>query len=195
MDFLKLEEEKEKKFSKENIIWDDVCYDIWNPVFEDFDLMEEDEFSDNYFKCEVNVNNNNNFNNININNNHNNNLFINKKRKNNKKNNTSNIIINENIGEKKNYKLKVNLLKAKTSNNSLNFKLNQKLGGSQVKSFGSTNSSTIINYDNDCKIKNQNFSCTKDFSNNSQILIHVNTIQEGENFSKILSNRKLFLYF
>ena len=39
----------------------------------------------------------------------------------------------------------------------------------------------MINLDSDCKMKNSNnFSNIKDLSNNSQILIHVNTIQENE---------------
>ena len=47
----------------------------------------------------------------------------------------------------------------------------------------------MINFDNDCKIKGvNNLSNIKDISNNSQILIHVNTLQESENYSRIISN-------
>ena len=202
MDLLELDEEKEKekKISKENISWDKNYYDIWNPDIsdvEDNDNSENNDFVDNYFKCEVNNFKNNLINNYNTNKKNSGNVFINKKRKfikpnpkkRSSKNNNAN---NETEESQKNYKLKVNLLKTKTSNNSINFKLNQKSSISQVKSLGSTNSSTMINLDSDCKMKNSNnFSNIKDLSNNSQILIHVNTIQENENFSKIINNSSL----
>ena len=202
MDLLELDEEKEKekKISKENISWDKNYYDIWNPDIsdvEDNDNSENNDFVDNYFKCEVNDFKNNLLNNYNTNKKNSGNVFINKKRKfikpnpkkRSSKNNNAN---NETEESQKNYKLKVNLLKTKTSNNSINFKLNQKSIISQVKSLGSTNSSTMINLDSDCKMKNSNnFSNIKDLSNNSQILIHVNTIQENENFSKIINNSSL----
>ena len=189
MDLLELDEEK--KISKDNIIWDKNYYDIWNPVFSDVDSNNDnisnnndfinEDLGENYFKCEVNDN-------IKLNKK---NTFINRKRryiKNIEKKNKINDFNNE-TDDKKNYKLKVNLLKSKTSNNSINFNLNTKLSCSQFKSFGSTNSSTMINFDNDCKIKNiNNFSNIKDISNNSQILIHVNTLQESENFSRIIPN-------
>ena len=202
MDLLELDEEKEKekKISKENISWDKNYYDIWNPDIsdvEDNDNSENNGFVDDYFKCEVNDFKNNLLNNYNTNKKNSGNVFINKKRKfikpnpkkRSSKNNNAN---NETEESQKNYKLKVNLLKTKTSNNSINFKLNQKSSISQVKSLGSTNSSTMINLDSDCKMKNSNnFSNIKDLSNNSQILIHVNTIQENENFSKIINNSSL----
>ena len=202
MDLLELDEEKEKekKISKENISWDKNYYDIWNPDIsdvEDNDNSENNDFVDNYFKCEVNDFKNNLLNNYNTNKKNSGNVFINKKRKfikPNPKKRSSKINKENNETEEgqKNYKLKVNLLKTKTSNNSINFKLNQKSSISQVKSFGSTNSSTMINLDSDCKMKNSNnFSNIKDLSNNSQILIHVNTIQENENFSKIINNSSL----
>ena len=202
MDLLELDEEKEKekKISKENISWDKNYYDIWNPDIsdvEDNDNSENNDFVDNYFKCEVNDFKNNLLNNYNTNKKNSGNVFINKKRKfikpNPKKRSSKNNKENNETDEgQKNYKLKVNLLKTKTSNNSINFKLNQKSSISQVKSLGSTNSSTMINLDSDCKMKNSNnFSNIKDLSNNSQILIHVNTIQENENFSKIINNSSL----
>ena len=202
MDLLELDEEKEKekKISKENISWDKNYYDIWNPDIsdvEDNDNSENNDFVDNYFKCEVNDFKNNLLNNYNTNKKNSGNVFINKKRKfikpNPKKRSSKiNKENNETEEAQKNYKLKVNLLKTKTSNNSINFKLNQKSSISQVKSLGSTNSSTMINLDSDCKMKNSNnFSNIKDLSNNSQILIHVNTIQENENFSKIINNSSL----
>ena len=189
MDLLELDEEK--KISRDNIIWDKTYYDIWNPVFSEVDSINDnmsnnndiinEDLEENYFKCEVNDN-------IKLNKK---NTFISRKRryiKNIEKKNKINDFMNE-PDDKKNYKLKVNLLKSKTSNNSINFNLNQKLSGSQFKSFGSTNSSTMINFDNDCKIKSvNNLSNIKDISNNSQILIHVNTLQESENFSRIISN-------
>ena len=201
MDLLELDEEKEKKFSKDNILWDNNYYDIWNPVFSDIekdnnDIEEEDDFGENYYKCEINSD----INNINLYNKNagNNNVFINKKRKfvknNNKRNKINNYDTNYETEDKKNYKLKVNLLKSKTSNNSINFKLNPKSSVSQVKSFGSTNSSTMINFDNDYKIKgNSNLSNIKDSSNNSQILIYVNTIQENENFNKLINNNSMLV--
>ena len=201
IDLLELDEEKEKNFSKDNIIWDNNYYDIWNPVFSDIekdnnDIEEEDNFGENYFKCGVN----NDINNFNLYNKNmgNNNVFINKKRKfiknTNKKIKSNGCDTNYESENKKNYKLKVNLLKSKTSNNSINFKLNQKLSVSQVKSFGSTNSSTMINFDNDYKIKgNNNFSNIKDKSNNSQILIYVNSIQENENFNKLINNNSILV--
>ena len=202
MDLLELDEEKEKekKISKENISWDKNYYDIWNPDISDVEdngNSENNDFVDNYFKSEVNDFKNNLINNYNTNKKNSGNVFINKKRKfikpnpkkRSSKNNNAN---NETEESQKNYKLKVNLLKTKTSNNSINFKLNQKSSISQVKSLGSTNSSTMINLDSDCKMKNSNnFSNIKDLSNNSQILIHVNTIQENENFSKIINNSSL----
>ena len=202
MDLLELDEEKEKekKISKENISWDKNYYDIWNPDIsdvEDNDNSENNDFVDNYFKCDINDFKNNLLNNYNTNKKNSGNVFINKKRKfikpNPKKRSSKiNKENNETDEGQKNYKLKVNLLKTKTSNNSINFKLNQKSSISQVKSFGSTNSSTMINLDSDCKMKNSNnFSNIKDLSNNSQILIHVNTIQENENFSKIINNSSL----
>ena len=202
MDLLELDEEKEKgkKISKENISWDKKYYDIWNPDIsdvEDNDNSENNDFVDNYFKCEVNDFKNNLINNYNTNKKNSGNVFINKKRKFIKPNpikrsSKNNNVNNETEESQKNYKLKVNLLKTKTSNNSINFKLNQKSSISQVKSLGSTNSSTMINLDSDCKMKNSNnFSNIKDLSNNSQILIHVNTIQENENFSKIINNSSL----
>ena len=194
IDLLELDEEK--KISKDNIIWDNNYYDIWNPVISDVESnnSNNDIISDNnHIICENYCKSENN-NNYNLDNN----TFINKKRrymKNITRKKKINNFRTDNIDEgKKNYKLKVNLLKSKTSNNSFNYNLNQKLGCSQVKSFGSTNSSTMINLDNDYKIKNSNnFSNVNNISNNSQILIHVNTIHENENFSKITNNTSIVM--
>ena len=191
IDLLELEEQK--KISKENIIWDDNYFDIWNPTFSDVDSNNDniinnnndfinEDIGENYFKCEVNDNNLNNKN-----------IFINRKRRY-IKNVTRKNMKNFNNEGKSDYKLKVNLLKPKTSNNSFNFNLTQKLSVSQLKSFGSTNNSTMINLDNDFKIKsNNNFNNIKDMSNNSQILIHVNTLQESENFNKIITNNSIIM--
>ena len=189
IDLLELDEEK--KISKDNIIWDKNYYDIWNPNISDIESdnnENNDAIDENYCRSEVK-------NNFNL---YNNNTFINKKRryiKNvcRKKKPNNYKTIDETEG-KNNYKLKVNLLKSQKSNNSINYNLNQKLSYSQVKSFGSTNSSTMINFDNDFKIKNNNnFSSINNVSNNSQILIHVNTIQENENFSKIMNNNSIII--
>ena len=191
IDLLELDEQK--KISKENIIWDDNYFDIWNPTFSDVDSNNDniinnnndfinEDIGENYFKCEVNDNNLNNKN-----------IFINRKRRY-IKNVTRKNMKNFNNEGKSDYKLKVNLLKPKTSNNSFNFNLTQKLSVSQLKSFGSTNNSTMINLDNDFKIKsNNNFNNIKDMSNNSQILIHVNTLQESENFNKIITNNSIIM--
>ena len=203
MDLLELDEDKEKeqKISKENISWDNTYYDIWNPVISDIeenDINDDNDYVDNYFKCDINDFKNDLMNNLNRKNKKNGKIFINKKRKfikpTSRKTPLNNYNANnETKGEQKNYKLKVNLLKPKNSKNSINFKSNQKMSVSQVKSFGSTNSSTMINLDSDCKIKNSNnFSNIKDLSNNSQILIHVNTIQDNENFTKIINNSSVF---
>ena len=195
-DFLELKEDK--KIYKDNIVWDDNYYNIWNPSFSDVDSnndninnnndLNNEDIGENYFKCEINDNNLKNKN-----------IFINRKRRyiknitrKNKKNNF-NYYNNENDG-KIDYKLKVNLLQSKTSNNSFNFNLTQKPNVSQLKSFGSTNNSTMINFDNDYKIKNaNNLNNIKDISNNSQILIHVNTLQESENFNKIITNNSIIM--
>ena len=191
IDLLELDEQK--KISKENLIWDDNYFDIWNPTFSDVDSNNDniinnnndfinEDIGENYFKCEVNDNNLNNKN-----------IFINRKRRY-IKNVTRKNMKNFNNEGKSDYKLKVNLLKPKTSNNSFNFNLTQKLSVSQLKSFGSTNNSTMINLDNDFKMKsNNNFNNIKDISNNSQILIHVNTLQESENFNKIITNNSIIM--
>ena len=75
------------------------------------------------------------------------------------------------------YKLKVNLLKSKTSNNSFNCHINNKLSVSQIKSLGSTNNSSVINCDNEIKTKSNILSCPKDIINNSDKTIHNSTYQ------------------
>ena len=192
-DLLDLDEEK--KFSKDNIIWDNYYYDIWNPSFSDIDNdkdIEEEDYDQIYFKCDVNdgVINNNKINQGN--------LLLNKKRKfikysyKKSKFNSNYNTNNDDIEDKKNYKLKVNLLKSQKSNNSVNFKLKPKSSVSQIKSFGSTNNSTMINFDN----KNiTNFSSIKDTNNSSQNLIYVNTIKENEiitnNNSLVMNNKDI----
>ena len=197
IDLLELDEEK--KVSKDNIIWENNYYDIWNPNISDVEsissnsnneIMNQNTFlGEKYNTSELK-------NNINFNDK---NTFINKKRRYFKnvtrKKRIKNYETNNEIDEKSNYKLKVNLLQSKTTNNSINYNLNQKLSNSQVKSFGSTNSSTMINLDNDLKLKsNNNFSSINNISNNSQILIHVNKLQESETFSKtITSNNSIIM--
>ena len=103
----------------------------------------------------------------------------------------------ENIDEinEKKYKLKVNLLKSKTSNNSFNYK-KQKLSVSQMKSMGSTNSSSVINCDNDnYKIKSNILSHSKEkHINCSSNTIHVNTKQiVNENMKKKKNNNSMVI--
>ena len=103
----------------------------------------------------------------------------------------------ENIDEinEKKYKLKVNLLKSKTSNNSFNYK-KQKLSMSQMKSMGSTNSSSVINCDNDnYKIKSNILSHSKEkHINCSSNTIHVNTKQiVNENMKKKKNNNSMVI--
>ena len=88
---------------------------------ENNDIEEEDDFGENYYKCEINSD----INNINLYNKNvgNNNVFINKKRKfmknNNKKNKLNNYNTNYETEDKKNYKLKVNLLKSERATSGL----------------------------------------------------------------------------
>ena len=139
--------DNDKKITKENIIWENNYYDIWNPIISD----EEDINEINY-------------------------------------NNKENI---EETNEKR-YKLKVNLLKSKTSNNSFNYKMTKKLSVSQVKSIGSTNTSSMINCDNNYnKLKSNIFSHSKDKKNYSTNIIHVNTIKINENEKKKKNNNSM----
>ena len=182
-----------RKITKENIIWENNYYDIWNPVIADEDIEENNEFSSS-IKNEIGINRRN--------------KYIKRKKilRKFKKNYLSSIKSNEFHHEKeytsdmseKDYKLKVNLLKSKTSNNSFNYKANKVLNLSQMKSMGSTNNSTVINYDNNEKlIKSHIISHIKDFNtinntkNESRIAIYVNTLKMGEILQKSeLKNKK-----
>ena len=145
MDFFEFD--NDRKITKENIIWENNYYDIWNPI-----ISDEEDINDINYNSKENI---------------------------------------EEINEKR-YKLKVNLLKSKTSNNSFNYKMTKKLSVSQVKSIGSTNSSSIINCDNnDNKIKSNIFSHSKDKNNYSTNTIHVNTIKINENEKKKKNNNSM----
>ena len=180
-----------RKITKENIIWENNYYDIWNPVISDDDDIEENNDFSSSIKNEIGINRRN--------------KYIKRKKILNKfkKNNLSNIKSNEFHHEKeytselseKDYKLKVNLLNSKTSNNSFNYKAKKVLSMSQVKSMGSTNNSTVINYDNNDKlIKSNIISHIKDFNtinntkNESRIAIYVNKLNMGDILQK--SERK-----
>ena len=103
--------------------------------------------------------------------------------------NKNNII--DNINQKR-FRLKVNLINSKTSNNSFNIQINKKLNVSQIKSLGSTNSSSVINNDNENKIKNNKLSSSKDI-NSSMNVIHVNTIQTTDYLKKIQNNNSVLI--
>ena len=204
MDFFEFD--TQRKIRKENIKWENTYFDIWNPIIsDDFDINDNEEESYNHIVKE-------NFNfsspNINIKQNlkYKNRIPNNKQIFNNFNNNLSNIkndkLINKNnAGEisQKNYKLKVNLLnpsnklKSKTSNNSFYNKEFKKINVSQMKSLGSTNNSSVINFDNENKLKNNIFNHLKDFYNNSQFAIHVNTIQINDNLKKIKENNSMMV--
>ena len=147
----------EKKKSKENIIWENKYYDIWNPIISD---IEDEEFNENISNIKVN--------------------------------DYSHKEYNEEFSEKR-YRLKVNLLKSKTSNNSFNFHLNKKTSTSHIKSMASTNSSSLINCDNENKIKSSIFSYSKDFNNKSKNRIHVNTIHMKNNSNQIKYNKSMII--
>lgn len=191
MDFFDLD--IKRKITKENIIWENNYYDIWNPVISDDDDIEENNDFSSSIKNELGISRRN--------------KYIKRKKilSKFKKNNLSNMKSNEFHHEKdntselseKDYKLKVNLLKSnshiksKTSNNSFNYKANKVLSVSQVKSMGSTNNSTVINYDNNDKlIKSNIISHIRDFNtinntkNESRIAIYVNTINMGDILQK-----------
>ena len=151
MDFFEFD--NEKKISKENIIWEDNYYDIWNPNISDTEDINNDiEYDNKEGTDEVN---------------------------------------------EKSHKLKVNISKTKASNNSLNYKANKKLSVSQMKSMGSTNSSSVINCDNDNnKIKNSILDYSKENNNNnncSSNIIHVNTKQINDFIKKKKNNNSVVI--
>jgi hypothetical protein len=149
MDFFEFD--NEKKISKENIIWEDNYYDIWNPNISDIEEV-------------------------------NNGIESNNKE-------------NKDEGNEKKCKLKVNLLKSKTSNNSFNYKANKKLSVSQMKSMGSTNSSSVINCDNDNnKFKSNILNHSKEKKKNcSSKVIHVKTKQLNDKIKKKKNNNSVVI--
>ena len=149
----------EKKKPRDNIIWDNNYYDIWNPIISD--VEDNDELDDNYL--------------LNL-----------------KTNDYSHKEYNEELSEKR-YKLRVNLLRSKISNNSINLKINKKLSMSHVKSIASTNSSSLINCDNENKIRSNIFSYSKDINNNTHNRIHVNTIHKKNNSNQIDNNKSMVI--
>ena len=191
----------ERKITKDNIVWENKYYDIWNPVISD----EEENVSKEY---DTNINNKNissSFK-IDINNNH---KFKNNKKvfnqfNNNKYNSKLLNLTSKEFNDKdkndeingKNCRLKVNVLKSnellsKTSNNSFNYNLFRNV--SQMKSMGSTNNSSVINCDNEYKMKSHIniFSHLKNLTNSSQNAIHVNTKKINEKLTKIKNTNSI----
>jgi hypothetical protein len=191
----------ERKITKDKIVWEKKFYDIWNPVISD----EEENMSNEYGTNINNKNNSSSFK-VDINNNH---KFKNNKKVFNQFNNNKynykllNLTSKEfNVKDKndeikgQNYKLKVNVIKSnellsKTSNNSFNYNLFRNV--SQMKSMGSTNNSSVINCDNEYKMKSHIniFSHLKSFTNNSQNVIHVNTKKINDKLSKIKNTNSM----
>ena len=180
----------ERKINKDSIIWDNKYYDIWNPV-----ISDEEENNNKY-----NINNKNISSSSDINNNF--------KKKNNKNllnlfknNNYNSILLNLTCKEinkikEKNLKLKLNELKtienkSSTSNNSSNHKINRNT--SQMRSMGSTNNSSVINFDSEYKMKSHIniFNHLKNLTNNSQKTIHINKKQINDKSKKKKINNSL----
>ena len=151
MDFFKFD--TERKIKKDDIIWDNNEYNIWNPNISDDEILKKEE--------------------------------NNKIRK---------------------LKIKVNLLKSKdklkikTSSNSFIYKIKKNINASQVKSFISTNNSSVNN-ENDIKMKSNflnninesnNNSNSKYYTNNNKIKVNENSsyMKEKKCYSK---NNKSFL--
>lgn len=151
----------ERRITKDNILWENNCYNIWNPIISDDDILEDNNSDINYINLKANDYYCSNMDNI----------------------------------EKKRYKLKVNLLKSKTSNNSFNYQINSKLSLSHIKSMGSTNSSSVINNDNENKIKSNKLSHSKDINNYicPKKTIHVNTIQKNDKIKKMKNNNSVII--
>ena len=185
----------ERKITRDNIAWGNKYYDIWNPVISD----EEESISNDY---DTNIINKNNSSSFKFDNNNNQKFKNNKKVfnqfNNNKYNNKLLNLTSKEFNAKdkideingKNYKLKVNVLKSnellsKTSNNSFNYNLFRNV--SQMKSMGSTNNSSVINCDNEYKMKSHIniFSHLKSLTNSSQNAIHVNTKKVNDKINKI----------
>ena len=168
----------ERKITRDNIVWENKYYDIWNPVISDEEENDNNEY-------DTNINNKNISSSFKMDINNNCKLKNNKKVFNQFNNNKYNCKVlnltskefnskdkNDEINGK-NYKLKVNVLKSnellsKTSNNSFNYNLFRNV--SQMKSMGSTNNSSVINCDNEYKMKSHIniFSHLKSLTNNSQ---------------------------
>ncbi len=145
MDFIKFD--IERKIKKEDIIWDKIGYDIWNPNISDIDISFKNEDNNNLSKVK---------------------------------------------------RLKVNLLKSndklkiKTSNNSFIYQIKKNLSISQVKSFGSTNNSSVINNENENRMKSNILTHSKclsfingSYNNNSKNYINTSKIKVNENLSNL----------
>ena len=159
----------ERKITRDNIIWDNNCYDIWNPIISDDDILEEENNNDNNYIINVKTN--------------------------------DYCYYDKDNNDRKMYKLKVNLLKSKTSNNSFNnnynYQTTNKLSISHIKSLGSTNNSSVINNDNENKIKTNKLNYSKDININSyncaEKPINVNTIQMNNKFKKKKNNNSVII--
>ena len=141
MDFFKFD--TERKIKKEDIIWDNNEYNIWNPNISDDEILKKEE--------------------------------------------------NNKI---KKLKIKVNLLKSKdklkikTSNNSFIYKIKKNINVSQVKSFISTNNSSVNN-ENDIKMKSNFLININESNNNSQYYTNTNKIKVKEN-SSYMNEKKCY---
>ena len=191
----------ERKITRDNIVWENKYYDIWNPVISDEEENDNTEY-------DTNINNKNISSSFKMDINNNCKLKNNKKVFNQFNNNKYNCKVlnltskefnskdkNDEINGK-NYKLKVNVLKSnellsKTSNNSFNYNLFRNV--SQMKSMGSTNNSSVINCDNEYKMKSHIniFSHLKSLTNNSQNAIHVNTKKINDQLNKIKNTNSM----
>ena len=191
----------ERKITRDKIVWENKFYDIWNPV-----ISDEEENNSNEYGTNINNKNNSSSFKVDINNNHkfkNNNKVFNQCNNNKYNSKLLNLTNKEfNVKDKndeingKNYKLKVNVIKSnellsKTSNNSFNYNLFRNV--SQMKSMGSTNNSSVINCDNEYKMKSHIniFSHLKSFTNNSQNVIHVNTKKINVKLNKIKNTNSM----
>ena len=141
MDFFKFD--TERKIKKDDIIWDNNEYNIWNPNISDDEILKKEE--------------------------------NNKIRK---------------------LKIKVNLLKSKdklkikTSNNSFIYKIKKNINVSHVKSFISTNNSSMNN-ENDIKMKSNFLININESNNNSQYYTNTNKIKVKEN-SNYMNEKKCY---
>ena len=162
----------ERKITRDSIVWDNNCYDIWKPIILDDDILEKENNNDNNYIINLKTN--------------------------------DCCYCDKDNNDRKMYKLKVNLLKSKTSNNSFNnnnnYQTTNKLSISHIKSLGSTNNSSVINNDNENKKKTNKLNYSKDINinninsyNYAEKPINVNTIQMNNKFKKKKNNNSTII--